>query len=328
MTSRGVQVNSGLKAASLSVVLEREELAAAIADLGIGTLLSIVELDGGTGHSFRIDRVNGRPMVLKAFSDTSSSSMERETYASHLLQNVGIPFTRFLVTDETRSRLPFPFTVSTYLPGERVTLFSGQPDVPDLYRQMGSLLRRLHTVVLPAYGYFGKGGIVECKATNAAWVASLFRNSLDRFRRYGGDDSIAERVSEIVAANAEVIAFSRGAVFAHDDLQPNNVLAMRDLDGQLRLTGLIDFGNAHASDAVCDLAKCLFCSEHDAPGSAASILEGYGPIDHPNIDAALWIYLLLHRLTMWSWLRQIGVIKPGERHGLIIELETMVSGPR
>jgi Ser/Thr protein kinase RdoA (MazF antagonist) len=190
---------------------------------------------------------------------------------------------------------------------------------------MGAMLRKLHSLALPRYGSFAAGGHVEGKATNAEYIDDSFAHSLERFCHFGGDEALAHRLRQIVAANAKVIAHSRGAVFAHDDFQPNNLLAARDDNGRLRLTGLIDFGNARASDPVCDLAKTLFCSEHDSPGSRAAILEGYGPIDHPDPDAAIWIYLLLHRLTMWWWLRHINVIQPGERHALMFDLESMAN---
>jgi len=112
-------------------------------------------------------------------------------------------------------------------------------------------------------------------------------------------------------------------VFAHDDFQPHNVLAERDANGRLQLTGLLDFGNARASDPICDLAKALFCSEHDAPGSTPHIRAGYGSIDHPDPEAALWVYTLVHRVTMWWWLRHVGVILEGERNDLMADLEAM-----
>lgn len=311
-----------------SVEIYRDQLAAVLADLGLGTLASVVELDGGGARSFRVDRLGDEPLVLKAYNDALPYPTEKETFAARLLRDLDVPHTRFLAADETRSRLPFRFTIANYLPGERVVLFKDEPDIADLYRQMGAMLRQLHTVALPAYGHFGEGGIVDGKATNAEYIGGFFTYSFDRFRHFGGDAALAGRLEAIVAAHAEVIALSSGAVFAHDDFQPNNVLAARDEDGRLYLTGLIDFGNARASDPICDLAKALFCSEHDAPGSRAAILDGYGPIDHPDPDAAIWIYLLLHRLVMWWWLRHVGVILPGERHDLMVDLETMVDEAR
>ncbi len=310
------------------VAIDPDRLAATFADFGLGVPADITELIGGGARSFRIDRVDGQPVVLKVFNDALPYATGKETYASKLLRDLDVPMTRFLASDETRTRMPFRFTVANYLPGRQVMTFKDAPDVGDLYRQMGAMLRKLHTVSVDGYGSFGEAGVVNPAATNAEFVARFFAHGFDRFRHYGGDEALAQRLEQIVADHADVIAYSRGAVFAHDDFQPHNVLAERDANGRLRLTGLIDFGNAKASDPVCDLAKALFCSEHDAPGSGPAIREGYGAIDHPDPDAALWIYLLLHRLTMWWWLRHAGVIREGERHDLIVDLEAMASQKR
>ena len=88
-------------------------------------------------------------------------------------------------------------------------------------------------------------------------------------------------------------------------------------------SGLIDFGNARAADAVFDLAKTLFMGNHDAPGSVPLIREGYGPIDHPDPEAALWLYTLVHRVTMWSWLRHVGAITAEDGLDLIPALREM-----
>ena len=54
------------------------------------------------------------------------------------------------------------------------------------------------------------------------------------------------------------------------------------------------------------------------------MLEGYGPIDHPNPRGALWYYTLLHRVIMWWWLRHIGAIASADTpSGLIDDLRIM-----
>jgi hypothetical protein len=88
----------------------------------------------------------------------------------------------------------------------------------------------------------------------------------------------------------------------------------------LKLTGLIDFGNAHAADAVWDLAKILFICAHDAPEAPALIREGYGLVDDPDPEGALRFYTVLHRVIMWWWLRHVGIIKDGEHNALIDDL--------
>jgi len=305
------------------VGIDPDRLAATFADFGLGVPAAITELLGGGARSFRIDRVNGQPVVLKVFNDTLPYATGKETYASQLLRDLDVPMTRFLASDETRTRMPFRYTIANYLPGKQVMTFKDAPDVGDLYRQMGEMLRKLHTVPVPGYGAFGEDGLVDPVATNSEYAGRFFAHGFDRFRHYGGGEALAQRLEKIVTAHAGVIAESAGAVFAHDDFQPHNVLAERGADGGLHLTGLLDFGNARASDAVCDLAKALFCSEHDAPGSGGFIREGYGALDHSDPDAAVWIYLLLHRLTMWWWLRHVGVIAEGEHNPLIDDLRAM-----
>ena len=85
-------------------------------------------------------------------------------------------------------------------------------------------------------------------------------------------------------------------------------LVLKAFDRDQQLSGLIDFGNMRADSASMDLAKTIFCTEHDTPGSTAAILEGYGPIDHPEPDKALASSTTLHWITMWYWLRKIGIL--------------------
>jgi aminoglycoside phosphotransferase (APT) family kinase protein len=117
---------------------------------------------------------------------------------------------------------------------------------------------------------------------------------------------LAKRLERAVAPRADVLAACERPVFLHDDFQPGNVLALPDDDGGLRFTGLIDFGNARAGDPLMDLAKSIFCCAHEHPPSVEPLRQGYGRIDHPDPETALWLYLLLHRLTMWAYLKGFG----------------------
>lgn len=301
------------------------ELAPVLADFNLGVPSAVTELPGGGQWSFRIDRVDAPPLVLKSFDDALPQATAKETYVSHLLRDLDVPLPRFVASDETRTRLPFRYTLANYIPGVQVITFKDEPDVADLYRQMGALLRQLHTVPVSGYGQFGENGVVDPARTNTEYLNKRFAHGIERFRHFGGGEDLAQKLEAIVAASADVVAESRGAVFAHDDFQPHNVLGERGADGRLQLTGLLDFGNARASDPICDLAKALFCSEHDAPGSTPHIIEGYGPIDHSDPQAALRVYTLLHRVTMWMWLRYVGVIRDGEHNPLMADIEAMAA---
>jgi Ser/Thr protein kinase RdoA (MazF antagonist) len=294
--------------------------------LRLGEPTGITPLHGGSTAVFRIDRAGDEPLILKTYPDDRPWTPGKHAYAAGLLRDLGVPVTQYHAIDQTKALLPFQFAITNYLPGVPAASLTGDPGIADIYRQMGALIRKLHTVRMPAYGYLGLDGIVERATDHAAYVRAMADHGFEHFCAVGGDPALARRLRSIMDTRFDtIVPFGSGPVFAHDDVHPGNVLVTRDSDGQLRLSGLIDFGNTRASDAACDLAKCMFCTAHQAPDAPALMREGYGPIDHPDPDGALWFYTLLHRVIMWWWLRHIGVIARGEPHGLIDDLRAMAA---
>ena len=280
----------------------------AISPLGFGRVASATEMAGGSSPAFRLDLDTGTSLVLKVYTDRKARAPSGDAFAAAQVQAIAAPVTRYLLVDDTKNALPFRFAVTNYLPGVLASTLVGHRDATSLYRQIGGLLRSLHAIAMPAYGWFDAKGVKNSVTSNTTFVRGQLDHAFEQFIAYGGDADLAARLRGLAGENFEaVVPHSKGPVFAHDDLHPNNVLAV-ETEGKLSLSGLIDFGNAYAADPVSDLAKCLFCSEHEAPGSTQHILAGYGPIDHPAPERALSFYTLLHRIIMWWWLRHIGVI--------------------
>ena len=100
------------------------------------------------------------------------------------------------------------------------------------------------------------------------------------------------------------------------------MLAEYGTNQSLQLTGLIDFGNARAGDALFDLAKALFCCAHEDPRSREPVLAGYGEINHPDPEEALWLYTLFHAVVMWCGLTRRGDTSDGPA-GLLCDLDEM-----
>jgi aminoglycoside phosphotransferase (APT) family kinase protein len=296
-----------------------------VRELELAAPVALVPLSGGSSEVFRVDLADGQSIILKTYPENLPSTPQKDAFAASLLADVDVPVTRYLMLDESRSRLPFRFALTSYLPGESARNFRGHAGSADLYRQAGALLRRLHAIELPAYGAFDADGITRPMRTNAEFLRPMIDHALGRFIYYGGDAVLEERLKAILETHFDAIVIqSRGPVFTHDDLHPGNILVTLSRDGTLALSGLVDFGNARAADATFDLAKCLFCAEHEDPASPGPMLEGYGPIDHPNPRGALWYYTLLHRVIMWWWLRHIGAIASADTpSGLIDDLRIM-----
>jgi aminoglycoside phosphotransferase (APT) family kinase protein len=307
--------------------LTARQLQPLLRELGKPDATSVTEMKGGSSRTWRIDLPDGERLVFKAYADAARWRDGKEAFAAAQVKDLPVPITRYLMIDDSLSRLPYTFAITNYLPGVTLQSLAGHPDIHSAFRQAGALLRQLHEVRMPGYGAFAVDGIIQPKATNGEFARGKADVAFERFRHYGASLVLADRLQAIVEERfGAIVPHSRGPVFAHDDLHPNNVLVVETAEGRLSLSGLIDFGNAQAADAVWDLAKCLFCSEHDISGCQPHILAGYGPIDHPDPAAALCYYTLLHRVTMWCWLRHVGVIATSDTPSeLIDDLRQMAS---
>jgi Ser/Thr protein kinase RdoA (MazF antagonist) len=198
----------------------------------------------------------------------------------------------------------------------------GVPGIDAAYRQMGAMLKGLHAIPMAAYGYIVADGIRRPQPTNDEYMRSAFNQAFRQFREQGGEESLTRRLEEKALSRFHLLQHSAGPAFCHDDLQQGNVLAEIGRNGSLQLTGLIDFGNARAGDALFDLAKALFCCAHEDPRSREPLLAGYGAINHPDPEQALWLYTLFHRVVMWCSLTRRGDSSDGSA-GLLRDLDEM-----
>ncbi|MDR6291466.1 aminoglycoside phosphotransferase (APT) family kinase protein [Inquilinus ginsengisoli] len=265
-------------------------------------------LAGGSTEVYRIDLAgtDTRSLVLKIYPDEPIWQPAKETRVAGWLANLTPIVPRWLRVDESRAILPLRFALLTLLPGRPLRDHLRDPGIESVYRQAGELLRRLHAIPMKAYGYIIGDGIKAPRITNAEYMAEAFGDLFRRFRNLGGDADLVRRLEQFVEASSDLLAESPGPVLCHDDFHQGNLLALSPLGGNLRLSGLIDFGNARAADRLFDLAKALFCCAHEDALSRQPLLDGYGPIDHPEPERALWLYTLFHRASMWCWLTKLG----------------------
>ena len=295
--------------AHLTVDLELEQVRAIVRDLdSMLDPVRFARLHGGISDVYRIDLAGAKnPLVLKIYGDEPAWIVAKEALvAGWIGERAGIPIPRWLRVDERRTCIPFRFALMTWLPGVTLRSVIGTPGVAAAYRQMGALLRHLHAIPMTAYGYIVADGIQRPQPTNDEYMRSAFSQAFRQFREQGGEETLTHRLEEKAQSRFDLLQYSTGPVLCHDDLQQGNVLAEHGSNGSLQLTGLIDFGNARAADALFDLAKALFCCAHEDPRSQEPLLVGYGEINHPDPEEALWFYTLFHRVSMWRWLTRDG----------------------
>jgi Ser/Thr protein kinase RdoA (MazF antagonist) len=291
------------------------------------TVAGFTPLEGGSTDVYRVDLSDSDcgPLVLKIYPDEPAWGPSKEALVAGWLQGLAPPVPRWLHLDDSRTLLPLRYGLLTWLPGRSLRGWMTAPDIEQAYRQMGKLLRRIHATPMPAYGYIQGRGIERPISTNAGYMRAAFENVFRRFRDFGGDSNLGHRLQQLAEGSFDLMDESDGPVLCHDDFHQGNVLAVRNGAGRLELSGLVDFGNARAADKLFDLAKALFCSAHEDPRSHRPILEGYGPVDHSDIEGALWLYTLFHRVSMWCWLRKLGADAAAENGpgGLVRDLREM-----
>ena len=230
---------------------------------------------------------------------------------------IGVQVPHWLVLDETRQLLSRQYAVMTFLPGAIVRSLIGTIEAHDVYRQMGAALRRTHDISMTAYGYIGSEGIARPKDSNPEYMNVAIEGALRRFQNAGGGSELARKLRSKIDERSDVLASNTGPVLCHCDFHQGNVFVTRDEQGRWQLTGLIDFANASAADPLLDLASALFFCTHEDAQSREPLLTGYGKIEHPDPGAALWLYTLHHRVTMWTHLKRLGIDSVGLLRDLV-----------
>jgi hygromycin-B 7''-O-kinase len=271
----------------------------------------VAPLSGGdNATTFELRLADGPSLVLKLYSELLRSEAPKEAFVYELVAGQGgaLPMATILHTDDSRTVLPGPFTVMTKLEGELLMKLQprlGDAELVSIYRQIGTLLRRLHEIPLGVFGYVDADRIVDPQPTNADYMRSQFEKRLRSFVELGGDQGLQRRIAGHVAEHEELFAGCEHSTLCHNDCHEANVLVARDDDGRWRITGIVDFGNATAADPLLDLAKTSSNSRWASDMRVEALAEGHGDL-RQDWREALRLYELYHRLELWWWFASTG----------------------
>ncbi len=255
---------------------------------------------------FEIALDDAPAVILKAFPDRWASWLRKEAYVAGLIgQRPAAPAPRWITVDDSRVLLPLVYGVMTALPGESMRARFGKPEADELYRQMGAMLRTLHEIRMPGFGYIQGDRIERPTDDWAAYMARAFDRNFRNFGRRGAEPKLVAALEAAVSDRAWAMAECRDAVLCHNDFHPGNVLAMNGPNGW-RLSGLIDFENALSGDPLFDLAKALDFTAHEDAAGSAPLAEGYGALERPGSAEAIFAYRLYHKLELWNWFAELG----------------------
>jgi len=269
--------------------------------------LSLTPLAGERDQNLRVEAADGRRLLFKISNPADGlSTVEMQAAALRHIERVdpGLPVMRVLpdtVGDSwAEVRGPdgrnYPVRLFTFLPGQ---VTSNTALTSEAIRTFGQTAARLGRALR---GFFHPAADYEIlwDLTHAAKLRLLVSHVPDAARR-----AQVERVLDRFETRVEPVLPALRAQVIHGDLSLDNVL----LDGDLRVSGIVDFGDMTHAPLVCDLAVSVADVLHgrdDAIDAAEAMIGGYVSVTPlEDEEAALLADLVAARLatevTVAAW---------------------------
>jgi len=268
---------------------------------------SLAPLAGERDQNLRVDTADGRRLLFKISNPADGlSTVEMQAAALRHIERVdpGLPVMRVVPDTVGESwaevRGPdgrtYPVRLFTFLPG-RVTANTAL--TTQAIRSFGQTTARLGRALR---GFFHPAADYEIlwDLTRVPGLRPLLSHVADAARR-----AQVERILDRFETRVEAVLPTLRAQVIHGDMSLDNVL----LDDDLRVSGIVDFGDMTHAPLVCDLAVSVADVLHgrdDAVDAAEAMIGGYVSVTPlEDEEAALLADLVAARLatevTVAAW---------------------------
>ena len=212
---------------------------------------------------FVADLADASTVVLKTGPATEIAA---EAWVCRRLTARGFPVPRLVAADVHGAALGRPYLVLDFVEG-------AASEEPRVAYEAGGWCRRLHTDELP-----GWGPLVPDTDTSAHGRYDSPRRAVtaelavvpELVAAGVLDRSLADAATALVRVDV-VLEPAQPGVLLHHDLKPAHLFGRSD-GGRIRLSAVIDWGDARVGDPLADLARLSM----SAPSVTTAFLDGYG----------------------------------------------------
>jgi aminoglycoside phosphotransferase (APT) family kinase protein len=195
-------------------------------------------------------------------------------------EETGIPVPAVWAHDDTREILPRDLLILERLPGEPLAP-PGEGDAgafDGILRQLGRLIRDLHAVTGPQFGYLGDHHPMEPERHWFSAFETMWGHLLYDIEACGGYAAAeTARLRELLYRHRQAFPNLRRASLLHMDLWWENILV-----ADSRITGLLDWDRALWGDPEIEFAVLDYCGM-----SGPAFWEGYGTARADDRPAAI-----------------------------------------
>ncbi len=227
-------------------------------------------IKGESNEVHAIKTETGQEVVIRIHHQ-GDSAFESERWAIEQCRKVGVPVPDVLfVGDFDDNGKPLSICVESKIPGVSMgQLPTDSTTIPDLLREAGKILSKIHSIGIRGFGDLNKDG--EGKDTS---MAGVFMNEyfdqdalLSHTHDLEIDPALLSQALEILKAGADKYK-GLPSQLTHNDFAPKHLLTMDN-----KITGVLDFENVGGGDPVRDFARWKFFFPETFP--IKHLMEGY-----------------------------------------------------
>jgi aminoglycoside phosphotransferase (APT) family kinase protein len=172
----------------------------------------------------------------------------------------------------------------------------GEADRAQLWRELGTIARRVHGV---RGGWFGTPDGHQRYPDWPSMVRADAVGLLDDARRFGIETESSEQLLAEVDANADALDAVTVPAVVHSDLDPRHVFVEEGEDGW-RISGVIDWEYARYADPMSESLLVGLLAREPRDAERVAFLTGY-ELDPAALDEAFWIRQDIYRGIAKGW---------------------------
>ncbi|MFL6286038.1 MAG: aminoglycoside phosphotransferase family protein [Pyrinomonadaceae bacterium] len=237
---------------------------------------------GNVNKVFRVE-TDGRAYAVKVFRDAGWPEARKLPWVESRLTQHDVPHARMIHYTRDASHFTHGFSVCEFVEGENCKglIREGRLTPEAFCERAASLLRRVHAISAPRFGYIGDGEGMFDDFVGRLLACEVF----DNLRKVDDGTSLAETLRPRFKGEVEPVLRRFESRFTpalvHADCTPKN--GMLDAEGRLIF---VDWDEAVAGVAVWDYASLTYWYSYmlkdggarDADGFRDAFFRGYGEI--------------------------------------------------
>lgn len=231
--------------------------------------------DGCANTNYKITFTSDTAPVVLRIHTRKEASLAREAGICKLVQSV-IPVPEFHYIDSSRESFPHPYAVISHIQGMlmRDVIFSkDEIAISECAYDAGTYLDILRRMKLPHGGFFEDDLTIKSFSEEEEYFTFVTGFLEDPAVQKSLGHNLLQDLQQLLSQVSELFPATNDANITHGDFDPANML-VRQIDGQWKITAILDWEFAFAGTYLLDIGMMLRYSHKLPVCYENSFIEG------------------------------------------------------